>query len=93
MFNTTLDWQASQDLGFWSRLNLRGKTSEYLSRTSMSQGTPSYTQVDLGLRYNANKNLLVSAGVYNALDKQIDYETYDTVLDGRRYTVGLTYNF
>jgi len=27
------------------------------------------------------------------LDKQIDYETYDTVLDGRRYTVGMTYSF
>ncbi|HCM9352235.1 TPA: ligand-gated channel protein [Enterobacter kobei] len=93
MFNTTLDWQATPDVGFWSRLNLRGKTSEYLSRTSMSQGTPSYTQVDVGLRYNANKNLLVTAGVYNVLDKQIDYDTYDTVLDGRRYTVGMTYSF
>ncbi|PWW10638.1 ligand-gated channel protein [Mangrovibacter plantisponsor] len=93
MFNTTLDWQATPEVGLWSRLNFRGKTSEYLSRTSMSQGTPSYTQVDLGLRYNANKNLQVSAGVYNVLDKQIDYDTYDTVLDGRRYTVGLTYNF
>ena len=93
MFNTTLDWQATETVGFWSRLNFRGKTSEYLSRTSMSQGTPSYTQVDVGLRYNANKNLLVTAGVYNALDKQIDYDTYDTILDGRRYTVGLTYNF
>lgn len=93
MFNTTLDWQVNPEVGFWSRLNFRGKTSEYLSRTSMSQGTPSYTQVDLGLRYNANKNLLVSAGIYNVLDKQIDYNTYDTVLDGRRYTVGLTYSF
>lgn len=93
MVNTTLDWQATQDMGLWGRLNFRGKTSEYLSRTSMSQGMPSYSQVDVGLRYNANKNLLVSAGVYNVLDKQIDYDTYDTVLDGRRYTVGLTYNF
>ena len=93
MFNTTLDWQATQDVGFWSRLNFRGKTSEYLSRTSMAQGTPSYTQVDVGVRYYAYKNLLLTAGVYNVLDKQIDYETYDTILDGRRYTVGLTYNF
>ncbi|XWJ88901.1 ligand-gated channel protein [Phytobacter ursingii] len=93
MVNTTLDWQATQDVGLWGRLNFRGKTSEYLSRTAMSQGTPSYSQVDVGLRYNANKNLLLAAGVYNVLDKQIDYDTYDTVLDGRRYTVGLTYNF
>lgn len=93
MVNTTLDWQATEDVGMWSRLNFRGKTSEYLSRTSMSQGTPSYTQVDIGLRYNATKNLLATAGIYNLLDKQIDYETYDTILDGRRYTVGLTYSF
>lgn len=93
MFNTTLDWQATPDVGLWSRLNFRGKSSEYLSRTSMAQGTPSYTQVDVGLRYNAAKDLLVTAGVYNLFDKQIDYATYDTILDGRRYTLGLTYNF
>ncbi|KMV36398.1 ligand-gated channel protein [Franconibacter pulveris] len=93
MFNTTLDWQATPDVGFWSRLNLRGKSSEYLSRTAMAQGTPSYTQVDVGLRYHAAKDLLLTAGVYNVFDKQIDYATYDTILDGRRYTLGLTYNF
>lgn len=93
MFNTTLDWQATPDVGFWSRLNFRGKSSEYLSRTAMAQGTPSYTQVDVGLRYNAAKDLLLTAGVYNVFDKQIDYATYDTILDGRRYTLGLTYNF
>ena len=93
MFNTTLDWQASQDIALWSRLNLRGKSSEYLSRTSMSNGTPSYTQIDIGVRYHANKNMLFSAGIYNLFDKQIDYATYGTVLDGRRYTVGATYTF
>lgn len=93
MFNTLLDWQASPEIGLWSRLNLRGKTSEYLSRTSMAKGTPSYSLVDIGLRYNASKNLLISGGVYNVLDKSIDYADYDTVLDGRRYTLGLTYSF
>ncbi|MCT4702492.1 ligand-gated channel protein [Enterobacteriaceae bacterium H20N1] len=93
MFNSTLDWQATPDVGFWSRLNLRGKTSEYLSRTSMAESTPSYTLVDVGLRYNANKDMTVSAGVYNVFDKTIDYNNYGTILDGRRYTLGLTYNF
>nr|WP_230479612.1 ligand-gated channel protein [Izhakiella capsodis] len=93
MFNTTLDWQTTQDLGIWSRLNFRSKTSEYLSRTSMSAGTPAYTLIDVGLRYYATKNTLLSAGVYNLFDKRIDYQTYNTILDGRRYTVGLTYNF
>ena len=93
MFNTTLYWQAVPDVGIWSRLNFRGSTSEYLSRSNMAQGTPSYTLIDVGLRYDINKSLMASAGVYNLLDKRIDYSTYDAVLDGRRYTVGLTYNF
>ncbi|TLV21643.1 ligand-gated channel protein [Klebsiella indica] len=93
MFNTTVDWQATADFGLWSRLNFRGKTSEYLSRTSMAKSKPSYTQVDIGLRYNLPLDVLLTAGVYNVLDKQIDDDTYDMVLDGRRYTVGITYNF
>lgn len=93
MFNTTLDWQATRDFGAWSRLNFRGKSSEYLSRTSMSDGSPSYSEVDLGVRYTAMKDLLLTAGVYNLFDKSIDYDVYDTTLDGRRYTVGMTYSF
>lgn len=93
MLNTTLYWQAMPNIGFWSRVNYRGATSEYLSRTNMAQGTPSYTLVDVGLRYDINNKLMASAGIYNLLDKQIDYSTYNAVLDGRRYNLGLTYNF
>ncbi|WP_431221759.1 ligand-gated channel protein [Serratia sp. L9] len=93
MINTVLDWQATQDVSLWSRVNFRSETSEYLSRTSMASSTPSYTFVDAGLSYQANKNLQVSGGVYNILDKTVDYEHYNTTLDGRRYTVGMTYNF
>ncbi|WP_337261710.1 MULTISPECIES: ligand-gated channel protein [unclassified Serratia (in: enterobacteria)] len=93
MLNTTLDWQATRDVSLWSRLNFRSRTSEYLSRTSMAMGTPSYTFVDTGLSYQANKHLTVSGGVYNIFDKTVDYDHYNTVLDGRRYTVGMTYSF
>lgn len=93
MVNSTLDWQATEEVGVWGRLNFRSKTSEYLSRTSMSSGVPSYTMLDAGVRYDATKDLMLTAGIYNMLDKCIDYTTYDTILDGRRYTVGLTYNF
>ncbi|WP_167386696.1 ligand-gated channel protein [Aeromonas cavernicola] len=93
MFNSTLDWQANEMLGFWSRVNFRGKTSEYLSRVRMAEGTPSYTFFDTGLVYKANKQLNVTAGVYNLFDKTVDYSSYGTVLDGRRYNLGLTYNF
>ncbi|HGM5490142.1 TPA: ligand-gated channel protein [Serratia fonticola] len=93
MINGVLDWQATEDLGVWSRVNFRSETSEYLSRTSMAVSTPSYTFVDAGVSYQALKNLQLSGGVYNILDKTVDYEHYNTTLDGRRYTVGMTYNF
>lgn len=93
MINGVLDWQATEDLGLWSRVNFRSETSEYLSRTSMAVSTPSYTFVDAGVSYQALKNLQLSGGVYNILDKTVDYEHFNTTLDGRRYTVGMTYNF
>lgn len=93
MFNTTLDWQASDRLGTWTRLNYRNKTSEYLSRTSMAQSTPSYTLVDLGGTYDVNKNVKLLAGIYNVFNEQIEYDSYETVLDGRRYTVGVNLSF
>ncbi|ENZ5481655.1 hypothetical protein P805_00935 [Serratia marcescens BIDMC 44] len=93
MLNTVLDWRATQDLSLWSRVNFRSRTSDYLSRTSMAKSTPSYTFVDAGLSYQAAKNLQLTGGVYNILDKTVDYDHYNTTLDGRRYTVGMTYNF
>lgn len=93
MFNTTLDWQASDRLGTWARLNYRSETSEYLSRTSMAESTPAYTLVDVGGTYDLSKNLKLLAGVYNVFNEEIDYESYETVLDGRRYTVGMNLSF
>ncbi|WP_323011660.1 ligand-gated channel protein [Castellaniella sp.] len=93
MINATLDWDATDKLGLWSRANFRSRTSEYLSRTSMAEGTPSYTFVDAGFNYQINKKTSVGVGVYNLLDKQIGYDDYDTVLDGRRYWAQLTVGF
>ncbi len=93
MFNTTLDWKTTDELGTWVRVNYRGRTSDYLGRTSMADGTPSYTFVDVGATYKLNKNVQLLGGVYNVLDKRVDYDTYNTVLDGRRYTVGVNVNF
>lgn len=93
MFNTTVDWQTSEAVGLWSRVNFRSKTSDYLSRVKMAKGTPSYTFFDTGLVYKANQALSVTAGIYKLLDKRVDHASYGTVLDGRRYNLGLTYQF
>src|SRR5690606_18231676 len=89
MLNATADWQANQALGVWGRMNFRGKTSDYLSRTSMVEGTPSFTFVDLGLNYALTKDLKLGFGIYNLFDKRVDDLTYESVYDGRRFWLSL----
>ncbi len=93
MFNTTLDWDANERLNFWSRVNFRGKTSDYLSRTAMAEGTPSFTFFDAGVNYRVNKNVTMGVGIYNLFDKRVTDETYEAVYDGRRYWAHLTVGF
>lgn len=93
MFNTTIDWQASDRLGTWARVNYRSETSEYLSRVSMADSTPAYTLVDVGGTYDVTRNLKLLGGVYNLFNEQIDYDSYGTILDGRRFTVGASLSF
>lgn len=93
MVNMTLNWQTTRDLSVWSRINFRSRTSEYLSRTSMAEGTPSYSFVDTGVNYSVTESLSLLAGIYNLLDKTISYENYSATLDGRRYYLGANYNF
>jgi outer membrane receptor for ferrienterochelin and colicins len=89
MANATLDWKNSDRLASWARVNYRGSTSDYLGRTTLSKGTPSYTFVDVGATYALTKDLTLLAGVYNLFNKEVEYEAYRRTLDGRRYTVGL----
>lgn len=93
MFNTTLDWDYDDQLSTWGRVNYRSKTSDYLSRTTMAKGKPSYSMLDVGVNYKATPQVKIAAGVYNILDKRIDMDSYNYVLDGRRYNLGVVYNF
>ncbi len=93
MFNAGFDWQANDRLGLWVDTNIRGKTTDYLSRTSMSDGTPGYGFVDAGLTYKLGGQARVKAAVYNLGDKQVTTESYGVVLDGRRLNLGLTVDF
>lgn len=93
MANATLNWDTSERLGLWSRVNFRGKTSDYLSRTSMAKGTPSFTFVDMGMNYKLSKNVDFGVGVYNVLDKHVTDESFGAVYDGRRYWAQMTVGF
>lgn len=93
MFNASLDWQQSEQLNLWMQGNYRGETSDYIGRTSMSDGTPGYGFVDAGLVYQLTPSARVKAGVYNLLDKEVTNDDYGVVLDGRRLNMGLTVDF
>ncbi|SFN80627.1 ligand-gated channel protein [Xenorhabdus japonica] len=93
MVNATLNWQALPEMETWARVNFRGKSTEYIYRGQPKAGTPSYTFVDLGMAYNLTKNLRLSGGVYNLFDKRVTQETHGAVLDGRRYNIGVNYDF
>ena len=93
MVNALVDWQVTPALGTWLQANYRSKTSDFLSRTSMSQGTPGYGLVDVGLVYRVNKTFRMKAGLYNVANKKVTNDTYGVVLDGRRVTVGATLDF
>jgi outer membrane receptor for ferrienterochelin and colicins len=93
MFNTNLDWQVTDKLNLWSQYNYRSRTSDYLSRTSMSEGTPGYGFVDIGAVYGLSRNVDLTAGLYNVANKEIANDDYEVVLDGRRLVVGVTVDF
>ncbi|WP_374663128.1 TonB-dependent receptor domain-containing protein [Acinetobacter sp.] len=93
MLNAGVDYDVSERWNTWMDYNYRGKTSDYLSRTSMSSGTPAYGTVDAGAVYKASEKLSLTAGVYNLANKEITNSEYDIVLDGRRYAVGMNIRF
>ena len=93
MANLGLDWSLDDRLSLWAQANYRGKTSDYLSRTSMSPGTPAYALADVGVVYRLNPRVDVKLGLYNVTDRTVTNESYGVVLDGRRINLGLNIDF
>jgi outer membrane receptor for ferrienterochelin and colicins len=88
MFNVGLDYQLNNNLKLWTKAKYKSK--------SIDGGTdeiPAYTIVDLGVNYRFSKRVLGFAGIYNALNKEIDSNEYGKHLDGRRYYAGLTIEY
>lgn len=93
MANLGLDWSLDDSLSLWAQANYRGKTSDYLSRTSMAPGTPAYALADVGVVYRLNPRVDVKLGLYNVTDRTVTNESYGVVLDGRRINLGLNIDF
>ncbi|WP_313697202.1 ligand-gated channel protein [Achromobacter sp.] len=94
LFTTTVNWQPSDALQAWARINYRGRESQPTTGPSTSAlVAPSYTFVDLGGSYAVNKTVSVYAGIYNLFDKQVAYDDFGYVEDGRRYWLGVGVKF
>jgi outer membrane receptor for ferrienterochelin and colicins len=94
MFNLGLDWKPTDKLNGWMKVTYRGKESDPTQGISSSTTmAPSATYVDLGGSYDVNKNVTVYAGIYNIFDKQVRYDDYGYVEDGRRYWLGMNVKF
>jgi outer membrane receptor for ferrienterochelin and colicins len=95
LFNVSLDWSPTAQLNGWLKASYRGEESAHGRASSGSFTQKSYTMLDLGGSYKLNKTVTLYAGIYNLLDKQVIYDgvNYDTVLDGRRYWLGMNVKF
>ncbi|MDH1265843.1 TonB-dependent receptor [Pseudomonas sp. GD03944] len=99
MFNASLDWQATEKLNLWTQFNFRGETSGRWQTGTSGASTngvtyPSYSFVDVGLVYQATKDLSLKTGVYNLGNKKVNIEDgFASNLDGRRYMFAFTQRF
>ncbi|MFU8926665.1 TonB-dependent receptor domain-containing protein [Acinetobacter puyangensis] len=87
--NVTLDTQPTDAVNVWARFNYRGETT---SSTNI-ESYPAYNFYDVGLNYKFNQNITAKFAVNNVFDTVLTSDEDNKVLDGRRYTIGLTTNF
>ncbi|MFW1664931.1 TonB-dependent receptor domain-containing protein [Acinetobacter ursingii] len=93
MFNITVDHDLTDSLNIWSRLHVRGETTPYLGRSSISDPIPGYEFLDVGFNYKFTQNLKGKFGVYNLLNEIAYNADGDQTLDGRRYGISFVANF
>lgn len=91
--NLGLDWSVNDQFTVWAQGNYRGETSDFLSRTSMSAGTPGYATADVGIVHGLTSRLDLKLGLYNISNRIITNDAYGVVLDGRRIVAGLNLKF
>ena len=102
-----LDYEtAIEGLNFWGLATLHGEEINAGLRVG-ENGEPvtdgdgqilgrkygAYTTVDLGLSYDVNDTVTLSAAVYNVLDRSIEEAEFGTVREGRSLWLGTTARF
>lgn len=94
LFSANLNWQPTQAWAGWARVTYRGRESDPTTGPSSSTTVaPSSTFIDFGGSYKPTKAVTLYAGIYNILDKKVTYDDYGYVEDGRRYWLGVQYEY
>ncbi len=87
--NLTLNWKPSQQWSVWSRVEYRGHSRRFDTKPKandpdnlkayelFNNELKAYTLVHLGANYKVNKNVTLSANIYNLLDK--DFNKYQKI--------------
>lgn len=78
----------TEKLDLWSKVRYQSE-----AKALGSERIPSYSLADIGTMYRFGKGINLRVGIYNLLDKEISYESYGRVIDGRRYSLGISYDF
>ncbi|MBL7249231.1 TonB-dependent receptor [Alloalcanivorax marinus] len=91
--NLGVNWRANDATRLWAKARFKGKAEQIAGRGGLTDEYPSYTLVDTGLIYALTEQVEVYGSVQNVLDKEVDDENFGRVLDGRRYSAGVTVNF
>ncbi len=91
--NVGVNWRVNDAARLWTKARFKGKAEQVAGRGGLTDEYPSYTLVDTGVIYGLTERVEVYGSVYNVLDKDVDSENFGRVLDGRRYSAGVTVNF
>ncbi|WP_230533543.1 TonB-dependent receptor domain-containing protein [Microvirga roseola] len=105
MANARVDWITPvAGLTTWAALNYHGVEIVAGARIG-TNGTPvlinntpgrkydAYATVDFGASYAFTDQLKLNAAIYNIFDKEIEPTDYNTVVEGRRFWMGLSATF
>lgn len=87
MVNLGLDYYINKDISSWMKIKYKGKTIDDTNER------PDYTLVDTGINYKFTKYSSIYSGIYNIFDKEITTIDSGKTLDGRRYNVGMKFDF
>jgi len=91
--NIGVDWRLNDATRLWTRARYKGRAEQVAGRGGLTDEYPSYTLVDTGAIYRLTERVDVYGSVENVFDKTVDNDNFGRILDGRRYSAGVTVNF